>query len=362
MKPLTIYESLEDIPPECSVLFDIASRSSFFSTLDWYQNLVANALPSEYRIRAYVACADNEVKGMMLMQSAKLRGHIFKRRKLEALTNYYTSLFVPHLSSENDREAVWTLIEGISKEHWDVVDFHPLQADSSIYFNLSDALRNYGMLVQPYFCFGNWYLEVDGRSYGDYFETLPSKLKNTLKRKTKQLETSFKARIDIVTRVDEVEHAVAAYEKVYAASWKNQEPHPEFVPGLIRFSARNGWLRLGLLFVEDEPVAAQLWIVKDGIAAIYKLAYDEKYSKISAGSILTARLMKHVIDVDRVREVDYLTGDDEYKKDWMSHRRERWGIVAFNRWTLRGLVEGAAHLGYQQLKKWRSGLGKNQAE
>ena len=35
------------------------------------------------------------------------------------------------------------------------------------------------------------------------------------------------------------------------------------------------------------------------------------------------KLMRHVIDVDQVREVDFGSGDDAYKKDWMSDRRER---------------------------------------
>ena len=40
--------------------------------------------------------------------------------------------------------------------------------------------------------------------------------------------------------------------------------------------------------------------------------------------------MEHVIDTDKVHDVDYLTGDDAYKKDWMPDRRERWGIAVFN--------------------------------
>ncbi|MFZ2388006.1 MAG: hypothetical protein WAW69_09375, partial [Polaromonas sp.] len=40
-----------------------------------------------------------------------------------------------------------------------------------------------------------------------------------------------------------------------------------------------------------------------------------------------------------VTEVDFLIGDDAYKKNWMSHRRERWGIVAYNPKTLGGIFE-----------------------
>jgi CelD/BcsL family acetyltransferase involved in cellulose biosynthesis len=101
-------------------------------------------------------------------------------------------------------------------------------------------------------------------------------------------------------------------------------------------AAAQGWLRLGLLTLDDQPLAAQIWIVKDGKASIFKLAYDGEYAKFSPGSILTKALLRHVIDIDRVTEVDYLAGDDDYKKDWMSHRRERRGIIAFNRRTLRG--------------------------
>jgi CelD/BcsL family acetyltransferase involved in cellulose biosynthesis len=62
-------------------------------------------------------------------------------------------------------------------------------------------------------------------------------------------------------------------------------------------------------------------------------------------------MMQHVIDVDRVREVDYLTGDDAYKRDWMSHSRERHGLVAYNLRTPRGLALAAIHLAGSKLKR-----------
>jgi len=52
-----------------------------------------------------------------------------------------------------------------------------------------------------------------------------------------------------------------------------------------------------------------------------------------------------------VHEIDYLTGDDTYKKDWMSHRRERWGIIAFNPRTPRGLLGAGWHFGARAAKR-----------
>lgn len=115
------------------------------------------------------------------------------------------------------------------------------------------------------------------------------------------------------------------------------------MPGLIRMAADQGQLRLGLLWLEGEVVAAQVWIVTAGKAHIFKLAYQAGFERFSVGSVLTAALMQHVMDVDGVREVDYLTGDDSYKKDWMSHRRERVGLIAFDRSRLRGCMAWARH-------------------
>ena len=119
------------------------------------------------------------------------------------------------------------------------------------------------------------------------------------------------------------------------------EPYPDFMSGLIRTSAENGWLRLGIAYVDGQPAAAQLWLVVEGQASIYKMAYDERYAKLSVGTVLSSVLMEHVIDTDKVEVVDYLTGDDSYKRDWMSHRRERWGLVAYNPRTPRGLLAAA---------------------
>ena len=57
---------------------------------------------------------------------------------------------------------------------------------------------------------------------------------------------------------------------------------------------------------------------------------------MSPGTVLSAFMLQHVIDTDRVSTVDFLSGDDHYKKNWMSHREERKGVAAYNPRTLRG--------------------------
>ena len=349
---VTRYKDPSDLPGRYEVLFRHSGKTSLFHTLPWYRNFVASGIVPARRVRIYAVDAVGDpgaARALLLMHDHNSGGGVLGVRSLTGLSNYYTSLFGPVIDPDtpDTQETLNALAEAIAREtpRWDTIDLHPLGMETPVYEGLIRAFRNAGLLVQTYFCFGNWFLQVRNRSYKEYLESLSSQLKNTLRRKKKQLEAHGRSNIVVYRDLDGLDEGLRAYKQVYGASWKTSEPYPEFIPGLCRTCAEAGWLRLGVVYIDDRPAAAQIWIVNSGIAAIYKLAYDEHFAKISAGSILTAHLMEHVIDVDKVHEVDYLTGDDAYKRDWMSHRRERRGIVAFNLRTPHGLLAASRHLG-----------------
>ncbi len=349
---VSAYEDFTALPGRCAELFTRAGNSSLFFTLLWYRNFIQSVLTSNDRLRIYVADAAGSTvsaRAVLLMRHANTDTDSFGPKILSGLCNYYSSLFglivdprEPDLQSLTD--SIAAAMTG-GDNCWDIIDLHPLAMDESAFPAMVKAFKKSGLLVQTYFCFGNWYLQVRDRTYEAYFKALPSKIRNTIKKKREQLENSDKSKIVVYRDASGLDEALNAYEAVYAASWKVTEPYPEFIRGLCRACASSGWLRLGILYVDEQPIAAQIWIVYAGVATIYKLAYDERYAKLSPGTVLTAHLMEHVVDTDKVREVDYLTGDDAYKKDWMSDRRERWGIVAFNPRTPRGLLAFSRHLG-----------------
>ena len=62
-----------------------------------------------------------------------------------------------------------------------------------------------------------------------------------------------------------------------------------------------------------------------------KTVYDQDYKKYSTGKILTSEIVKFVIDVDKVKAIDYVQGDEGYKRDWTPKRRERIGFLIFNK-------------------------------
>ncbi|MGQ3050465.1 MAG: GNAT family N-acetyltransferase [Roseateles sp.] len=256
-----------------------------------------------------------------------------------ALANYYTTLYAPALADDLAPEDLLPLMLALrqGQRGAPAYRFWPMDPKAREFALLRDALRLAGLRPHEYFAFGNWYLQVDS-DWASYLKNRSGQLRSTIKRMTKRLAAEDGGRLEIIRDEADAERGIAAYEAVYGASWKVPEPYVDFIPGLIRLCARRGWLRLGLAWIGDKPIAAQLWIVNAGRAHIYKVAYDEAFKAIAPGTLVTALLLEEAIERDKVAEVDYLIGDDVYKKTWMSHRRERFGLVAYDPLTLRGLL------------------------
>lgn len=358
MKHVRVYPRLDALPDSYHELFkQLEHQSSLFLSFPWFQNLFHTSVGKEHSVQLFGVEDDASGIAYALLPMCSLRSGQagFKPRKLSAASNFYASFFavIQDDAASDWQENLDLLLTFLKSQRpsFDSIDLHPMARESQQFGALECQFRATGMAVQTYFCFGNWYLSVKGRSFQEYFDTLPSRLKNTIGKKKRQLEKGSKTfQITLFQDEEKLPAAIAAYEQVYQSSWKPPETHPLFIAGLIQTCARQGWLRLGIAYIEGQPVAAQLWIVRAGVASIYKLAYAEKFAGLSIGSLLTSHMMQYVIDIDQVEEVDYLTGDDAYKRDWMSGRRERWGMIAFNLHTVSGWLNAAWHLGRRRIK------------
>lgn len=344
VRVLADFAALRDALP---TLASAAPDADLFCTLEWYENLARKGLDPRTQLHLLAVEDCFRQTAFCLPLASHMRVADFGAGALVGLSNYYSSLYGPigdvsELSAD-DWRSVCRQFRGRDRQ-WPIINLQPLDTATPFFHRILAALAGEGYWTDTYFCFGNWYLELAGRSFDDYFRDLPARLQNTIVRGRKKLARAGDWRIDIhATPGAALEEAIVDFESVYRQSWKRPEPFPDFIPGLCRMAAARGWLRLGVLRFHGRPIATQLWLVKDGRAMIYKLAYDKSHPQLSPGSVLSAALMRHVIDLDGVREVDYLTGDDAYKRDWMAHRRERLGIVAFDPATLKGLSAGLRH-------------------
>lgn len=237
---------------------------------------------------------------------------------LESLINWYSFIWRPAAAIPPGPDELLIAIAADLRRKSHRVTLWPLPDEDGTASRLEQVFASAGWHVDRCQCDHNHILPVDGRSFADYWNTRPGKMRTTLKRKARKVE------VEILTRFDA--DAWAAYEHIYARSWKPEEGDPALLRRFAMAEGAAGRIRLGIARAETVPVAAQFWTVENGTAYIHKLAHLEEHKTLSAGTTLTAALFEHVMDRDRVDLIDFGTGNDPYKSDWMESDRPRFRL------------------------------------
>ncbi len=341
-----IYPRLESLPEPVIAFIGEVERRSFFYGIPWYLSLYATACPDGDEPRIYVAERTGRPVAALIARE-RWRAGTFRTHMLLSVSHImYTSDYGPILDPEEGLAGLGEIIAAIATASpgFDVLRFDSMDPNSPGFETMVAGFHGHGFLVQRFKNFGNWYENVEGQTSDIYLTNRSSQTRYTIGRRVRSLARSGRGRYELVTGGPKLEQALADYERVAAQSWKDEEPWPDCVPSIVRMAAKAGTLRLGIYYIDGEPAAAQIWIVHGGRATIFRLGYAEKFGKLSVATALTWEIMRHVLDVDKPREIDFGRGDDDYKKKWLPRRREKWGMLVFNPSTAKGLISAAKNL------------------
>jgi hypothetical protein len=315
------YKNWKKLPQNADEFIAQAGKESVFFSKPWFENLIEHGLDEEQSI--LLACVIDNKQLVALLPLEPQGGNHY-----HSLKHLYTSLSTLLLAEENKEQIVECLATGLSKLPLEFLQLDPVADDDANLKLLQQKLELNGYSCERHFKFYNWLHRTEGQTFADYMAARPSRVRNTVDRKMRKLKREHGYNIRLFSDKN-LHQGIVDYNSVYTASWKAEEQFVEFIEGLADKLAQNSWLRLAVLYIGDVPAAAQFWFVANGRASIFKLVYDQFWKKYSPGTILTAYLMRHVIKVDRVAEIDFLTGNDAYKQEWMSLRRERYRLCCY---------------------------------
>lgn len=317
MVKVTLFDDLDAVERDAAGALDRPTQPSLYDRISWFR-LIAEHCPPAGALKVARAEDGNRKSWLFLANG----GH-----GAEAYAAWYSLRYGLIGAPELGPDLARTLRQsGLATLNLALVE------DPSA---LLAALKAGGWTAEAAPDKGNWIAHTHGKSFADYWAARPGKLRSTAARKAKAAALD----IEIHDRFDA--DAWTAYEEVYRQSWKPEEGSFPFLRDLASQEGAVGTLRLGIARKEGRPVAAQLWLIEHGVATIHKLAYAEDAKAMSPGTVLGMAMFRRAIDADRVRLIDYGTGDDAYKRDWMDERRQLWRIRAYNPRTVRGLLAAA---------------------
>jgi CelD/BcsL family acetyltransferase involved in cellulose biosynthesis len=310
-----IFRNLDEAAASARGELDREAQHSLFDRIEWFRRTDKLASPrgTPLIVRARAEGSDC---WLFLSQS---------NGNARALASWYTLIFAPVFTGEPNAATKFALLVAAARrlgKRLSSIKLAPLCADDAAL--VCRAFDRSRWVAQSRESTVKWTISTADMSFEEYWAGRPGELRSTVKRKA--------AKYSIDTRVFTTfdGNAWADYESIYAASWKTEEGAPEFLRDMALTESAAGTLRMGIASIAGEPVAAQLWTVENGHAIIHKLAHLESAKEQSPGSVLTAAMFEHVIDRDRASLIDFGTGDDRYKADWMDTRQPLYTVSLFN--------------------------------
>ncbi|NKC12868.1 MAG: GNAT family N-acetyltransferase [Gammaproteobacteria bacterium] len=337
-----MFESFDELPGGHRELLKAAGADVYALSPGWFSNFAATVLQPGDTLRIVTVTAPDGT-ALALLPLYKRRGD---RRKghgeLASLANFYTCEFdvISGRNGEDPQAIADSLCSAIAAQRPrpDIVRIDSLPECGMWLAPLLRGFRKAGFLVEPFEYFGCWFESLQNKTMADYMASRPGRLRSTVTRKRRRMERYGDARVVIASALEDAKLLIADYEEVHAKSWKPAEPHPDFMPGLIHVAARDGALRLGVLYRAERPIAAQLWLLSGTRATIYKLSYDSAHGRDSPGAVLTLYMIEHAVAEGSLTELDFGRGDDPYKREWLKERRARWSLIAMNPRTANGAL------------------------
>jgi|KBSSwiStaDraftv2_1062776.scaffolds.fasta_scaffold21672_3 CelD/BcsL family acetyltransferase involved in cellulose biosynthesis len=318
---VAIYADMDAVAADARGALDRAHQASLFDRLDWFRLTLEHCPPSGSLLVVRARDAQNNSAWLFLMRN---------RSRATTLSSWYsmeTGLVTTGINGHALGRAIAHHLRSLAIGQ---IMFSPLQSERAVL--LAEVFEQEGWLATTYESSTNWTVSTRGVAWPDYWSARPSRLRNTIERKQKahELTTAISHMFD--------ENMWLSYYDIYNSSWKPAEGSFEFLRALAELESTQGTLRLGVAHHKGHAVASQLWLVENGIATIHKLAHREEAQALSPGSILSAAMFRHVIERDKVDLINFGTGDEPYKKDWMDTRRPLFQVQFFNPATLTGML------------------------
>lgn len=247
---------------------------------------------------------------------------------LVALANYYSFAYGPIFDGEPNADQRLALLRQLARKLRAThrrLSFYPLLDEGGVAEEMRRAFASAGWIALLTDQNGNHVIDLNGRDFATYWRQRPGALRSSVKRKARANAYGFA----IHSAFDDA--LWRDYLTVYAASWKNAEPYPAMVRAIAEDATARGALRLGFARATDgQPIAVQLWTIEGSTACIHKIAHDNAFDGGSPGTLLSHHMFRHMIDDEHVQRIDYGTGGNAYKRDWMEEERPMLRLDCFD--------------------------------
>ena len=182
-------------------------------------------------------------------------------------------------------------------------------------------------------------LRSRGRTWDDVLGTMSSSARKKIRYEERRLAREHDLRYRLVDDPGTLNGALDALFALHSARWSGDSPFlraEQFHRDFAARALRRGWLRLWLLELDGDPVAAWYGFRYGGVESYYQSGRDPHWRQMSVGSVLVVHSIRAAIE-DGAEEYRFLRGEEEFKGRFADADHGLETVV-----LSRGLIGGAA--------------------
>jgi CelD/BcsL family acetyltransferase involved in cellulose biosynthesis len=165
-------------------------------------------------------------------------------------------------------------------------------------------------------------------TYDAYLATLGKSLRYDVRRLDKSLFNEGRAKVDLVDGANIGAGLDILFDQ-HKKRWRKRGLPGAFIGRMQDFhqhwgrsAIRNGWLQLGILSLDGNPIGAIYGMSMGETVFFYQAGFDPAHKSVSPGTLLVASLIKRAIS-DGKCHFDFLRGDEPYKRRWKPQREHK---------------------------------------
>jgi CelD/BcsL family acetyltransferase involved in cellulose biosynthesis len=216
-----------------------------------------------------------------------------------------------------------------------VLDLKQVRLVGSTASGLLHALRRSGCSIRAARTHRCPFIDLEGRSWDTYLGSLGSEHRYSFRRKLRKLRAGHEMSFEVASSEAQRNALLPVLFELHRRRWSERgadglgglEPFHECVS---RLALERGWLRLCVLRLDGEPVAALYGFRYGRVFYFYQAGFDPRWHAASVGTVMLGLCIERAMN-EGAAEFDMLHGQEPYKFHWGCRSRRLARISVFSR-------------------------------
>jgi hypothetical protein len=329
------------------------SEDNFYLSFDWFYSILSFSKKLKGELYIITIHSRDKIVAIIPCCAIGRSYRFFKLRCIELLGNIYSPYRGCIIKKQREKKIAELYIRFLlseKKNEWDVLNFENVSMNDSFIIALKETLNEKRQRLINTEQYPNYITDLTRfRNYEKFFRNLPKGLRKSIKLGINRNKRFGSFYIELFKDENhDIERAVKQYYQIYSKSWKKEEHDPDFHGRLARYLIKKQLLRLFILYhcpnkeknekeknsqigicsYESEiksnivynkkyvPIAVLFSVIFDKQAYYLKMAYNEDYAKNFPGTVLLWFAAKYFLEVEKIANIDYQKGKEEFKERW----------------------------------------------